>query len=92
MVPPAPDILAIVVPAINTNFSYVTAVYKESKYLERLLLTRSDFFDTFGASLGQNRDRVEILKSWKTGLQGLPPPVIVAEPRTRARGKVPGTG
>ena len=92
MVLPAPDILAIVVPAINTNFSYVTAVYKESKYLERLLLTRSDFFDTFGASLGQNRDRVEILKPWKTGFAGVTAPVIVAEPKTTARGKLPVTG
>src|SRR4030095_8613886 len=34
---------------------------RESKYLERLLLTRSSFFGIFGASFGPNRDRVEIL-------------------------------
>jgi hypothetical protein len=52
MDPPAPHILASVVPTGNTNFNYVTGVYKESKYLERLLLTHSDFFGIFGALLG----------------------------------------
>jgi hypothetical protein len=33
----------------------------ELKYLERLLLTDSEFFGIFGASSGRNGDRVEIL-------------------------------
>ncbi len=79
MDPPAPHILASVVPTGNTNFNYVTGVYKESKYLERLLLTHSDFFGIFGASLGPNRDRVEILNRGRACC--LPPPVTAAEPK-----------